>query len=48
MTTTALTQPSSLPESTEQVILNPWQLAWRRFRKHRMAVLALTINRGLI
>jgi len=41
MTTTALTQPSSLPESTEQVILNPWQLAWRRFRKHRMAVIAL-------
>lgn len=41
MTTTALSQPSSLPESTELVILNPWQLAWRRFRKHRMAVLAL-------
>ena len=41
MTTTALSQPSSLPESIEQVILNPWQLAWRRFRRHRMAVIAL-------
>jgi peptide/nickel transport system permease protein len=41
MTTTALTQPSSLPENTEMVILSPWQLAWRRFRKHRMAVIAL-------
>jgi peptide/nickel transport system permease protein len=41
MTTTALSQPSSLPESTEMVVLNPWQLAWRRFRKHRMAVIAL-------
>lgn len=45
MTTTALSQPSSLPESIEQVILNPWQLAWRRFRRHRMAVIALV---GLI
>ena len=41
MTTTALSQASSLPESIEQVILNPWQLAWRRFRRHRMAVIAL-------
>lgn len=41
MTTTALSQPSTLPESTEPVILNPWQLAWRRFRKHRMAVISL-------
>lgn len=41
MTTTALSQPSTLPESTELVVLNPWQLAWRRFRKHRMAVIAL-------
>ena len=41
MTTTALSQPSSLPESSEMVVLNPWQLAWRRFRKHRMAVIAL-------
>jgi peptide/nickel transport system permease protein len=41
MTTTALSQPSTLPESTEPVVLNPWQLAWRRFRKHRMAVISL-------
>jgi peptide/nickel transport system permease protein len=41
MTTTALSQSSSLPENTEMVILSPWQLAWRRFRKHRMAVIAL-------
>jgi len=41
MTTTTLSQPSSLPENTELVILSPWQLAWRRFRKHRMAVVAL-------
>ncbi len=41
MTTTALSQPSTLPESTQPVVLNPWQLAWRRFRKHRMAVISL-------
>ena len=41
MTTTALSQPSSQPEDTEPVILNPWQLAWRRFRRHKMAVIAL-------
>lgn len=41
MTTTALSQPSSRPESTEPVILGPWQLAWRRFRRHKMAVIAL-------
>ena len=41
MTTTALSQPSSQPEDTELVILNPWQLAWRRFRRHKMAVIAL-------
>lgn len=41
MTTTALSQPSSHPGDTEIVILNPWQLAWRRFRKHKMAVIAL-------
>ena len=41
MTTTALSQPSSHSADTEIVILNPWQLAWRRFRKHRMAVFSL-------
>ena len=41
MTTTALQQTSEYPESREVVILSPWQLAWRRFRKHRMAVIAL-------
>jgi peptide/nickel transport system permease protein len=43
MTTTALSQPSALVESTEPVILNPWQLAWRRFRRHRMAVISLIV-----
>jgi peptide/nickel transport system permease protein len=43
MTTTALSQPSALAESTEPVILNPWQLAWRRFRRHRMAVISLIV-----
>lgn len=41
MTTTALSQPSSQPGDTGLIILNPWQLAWRRFRKHKMAVIAL-------
>jgi peptide/nickel transport system permease protein len=41
MATTALTQPSSQPGDRGLVILNPWQLAWRRFRKHKMAVVAL-------
>jgi peptide/nickel transport system permease protein len=41
MTTTALSQPSSQPGDSELVILNPWQLAWRRFRKHKVAVIAL-------
>jgi peptide/nickel transport system permease protein len=41
MTTTALSQPSGQIGDTELVILNPWQLAWRRFRKHTMAVIAL-------
>ena len=41
MTTTALSQPSSRPENTETVTLGPWQLGWRRFRKHKMALIAL-------
>ena len=41
MTTTALSQPSSQPGDTGIVILNPGQLAWRRFRKHKMAVIAV-------
>ena len=41
MTTTALSQSSSRPENPETVILGPWQLAWRRFRRHKMAVIAL-------
>ena len=41
MTTTALSQPSGYSGDTEIVILSPWQLAWRRFRRHRMAVIAL-------
>ena len=41
MTTTALTNPTSHSGETDIVILSPWQLAWRRFRKHKMAVIAL-------
>jgi peptide/nickel transport system permease protein len=40
MTTTAISQPTDREEITGIVILNPWQLAWRRFRKHKMAVIA--------
>src|SRR5574341_21088 len=41
MTTTALSQPSNLEGSAGPVILGPWQLAWRRFRKHKMALVSL-------
>ena len=41
MTTTALSQPSNRQGSGETVVLGPWQLAWRRFRKHKVAVIAL-------
>ena len=38
-TTTTLPQPLIREESGP--ILSPWQLAWRRFRKHTMALVAL-------
>ena len=41
MTTTAISQPSNLPGNAGNVMLGPWQLAWRRFRKHKVAVVAL-------
>jgi len=41
MTTTALSQPSNRQGSAGTVVLGPWQLAWRRFRKHKVAVIAL-------
>lgn len=40
LTTTTLPQLPSR-EGDAEVILSPWKLAWRRFRKHRMAVIAL-------
>src|SRR6185436_9761012 len=41
MTTTALTQPSATEHVTGIPVLGPSQLAWRRFRKHKAALLAL-------
>ena len=41
MTSTALSQTPSRPENTETVIMGPWQWAWRRFRRHKMAVISL-------
>jgi peptide/nickel transport system permease protein len=41
MTTTALSQPTDREANEGMVILGPWQLAWRRFLKHKMAVISL-------
>lgn len=41
LTTTTLAQLPSRDDEAGIVILNPWQLAWRRFRKHKMALVAL-------
>src|SRR3970282_2219399 len=41
MTTVALPQSPPREEAAETVVLRPGQLAWRRFRKHRMAMVAL-------
>jgi len=41
MTTVALPQSPAREGAAEVVVLSPWQLAWRRFRKHRMAMIAL-------
>lgn len=40
MTTTTLSG-SSVQERARVKTLNPWQLAWRRFRKHKAALVAL-------
>src|SRR5574341_128441 len=40
MTSVALPQAPARDEAAETVVLSPGQLAWRRFRKHRMAMLA--------
>ena len=40
MTTVALPQSPAREDAKEMVVLSPWQLAWRRFLKHRMAVFA--------
>lgn len=40
MTTTTLSG-SSVHEGARTPALNPWQLAWRRFRKHKAALVAL-------
>lgn len=41
MTSVVLPQSPPREEAAETVVLSPGQLAWRRFRKHRMAMLAL-------
>src|SRR5262245_41902940 len=41
MATTALTPTSAREGVTGAPILSPWQLAWRRFRKHTAALVAL-------
>jgi peptide/nickel transport system permease protein len=41
MTTTALSPASNREGSAGPVIRGPWQLAWRRFRRHKMALIAL-------
>ena len=41
MTITALPQPSTIEEVAKSPVLSPWQLAWRRFRKHTMALISL-------
>jgi peptide/nickel transport system permease protein len=41
LTTTTLPQLPNRDGEAEVVILSPWQLAWRRFRKHKMALIAL-------
>jgi peptide/nickel transport system permease protein len=41
MTSTALSPASNREGNTGPVTLGPWQLAWRRFRKHKVAVIAL-------
>jgi len=41
MTTVALPQSPAGEAADQTVVLSPGQLAWRRFRKHRMAMVAL-------
>jgi peptide/nickel transport system permease protein len=41
ITTTSLSQLPSRESEPEVVTLGPWQLMWRRFRKHKMALIAL-------
>jgi peptide/nickel transport system permease protein len=45
LTTTTVPQLPNREGEPESLILSPWRLTWRRFRKHRMAVIALV---GLI
>ena len=41
MTTTAIPKTTVRKGITESEIENPWRLAWRRFRRHKAAVVAL-------
>jgi peptide/nickel transport system permease protein len=41
MTSIALPESPAREAAAETAVLSPWQLAWRRFRKHRMAMIAL-------
>lgn len=40
MTTVALPQSPAREDAAQTLVLSPGQLAWRRFRKHRMAMIA--------
>ena len=41
MTITALPRSSITDDIAKTATLTPWQLAWRRFRKHKMALISL-------
>ena len=41
MTSTAIPKPIGRKEIAESMVESPWRLAWRRFRRHRAAVVAL-------
>ena len=41
MTSTAIPKPIGRKDIAESMVESPWRLAWRRFRRHRAAVVAL-------
>ena len=48
MTSVALPQSPAREDAAEMVVLTPTQLAWRRFRKHKMALLGMLMLLALI